>query len=140
MTITLLIMAIKKFLEKELADDMLPVPPVLLGYLPQSTLSNPVYPVIMIRPAEGEGDISKGQIQIKLLFGTQSDDSSGLIDLINLMERVRILLLRQRVLEQKYAMDGSWKCKLNDEHPSSEWGGELTTTWALPQIRQEVQM
>ncbi|CQR58450.1 hypothetical protein [Paenibacillus riograndensis] len=140
MTITLLIMAIKKFLEKELADDMLPIPTVLLGYLNQSTASSAGYPVIMILPAEGEGATSKDEIQVKLFFGTQSEDSTGLIDLLNLMDRVRILLLRQRVLEQKFAMDGSWKWKMNEEHSSSEWGGELTTTWALPQIRQEVQL
>lgn len=139
MTITLLIMAIQKFLKEQLADDMLPVPPVLLGYLPQSNAGKPVYPVIMIRPAEGEGDSGQGQIQIKLQFGTQSEDDTGLIDLLNLMERVRILLLRKRVLESKFVMDGSWKVKLNEEHPADDWGGELVTTWALPEIRQEAQ-
>lgn len=138
MTITMLIMAIQKFLQKELADDTQPVPPVLLGYLLPNTSVNPVSPVIMIRPAEGEGDSGQGKIQIKLQFGTSSEDDTGLIILLNLMERVRILLLRQRVLEQKFSLDASWTWKLDEEHPSEVWRGELTTTWALPQIRQEV--
>lgn len=140
MTITLLIMAIQKFLKEQLADDMLPVPPVLLGYLPQSNAGNTGYPVIKIRPAEGEGDSGQGQIQIKLQFGAQSEDDTGLIDMLNLMERVRILLLRKRVLEQQFVMDANWKMKLNEEHPAADWGGELTTTWVLPQIRPEVQI
>lgn len=140
MTITLLIMAIQKFLKEQLADDMLPVPPVLLGYLPQSNAGNLEYPVIMIRPDEGEGDSGQGQIQIKLQFGAQSEDDTGLIDLLNLMERVRILLMRKRVLDQQFVMDASWKMKLNEEHPAAVWGGELTTTWVLPQIRPEVQI
>ncbi|NOU83232.1 hypothetical protein GC101_30700 [Paenibacillus sp. LMG 31459] len=140
MTITLLIMAIQKFLKEQLADDMLPVPPVLLGYLPQSNAGNLEYPVIMIRPDEGEGDSGQGQIQIKLQFGAQSEDDTGLIDMLNLMERVRILLLRKRVLDQQFVMDASWKMKLNEEHPAAVWGGELTTTWVLPQIRPEVQI
>lgn len=138
MTITLLILAIQKFLQQELADDTQPVPQVLLGYLPPNTSVNPVSPVIMLRPAEGEGDSGHGQIQIKLQFGTHSEDDTGLIMLLNLMERVRILLLRQRVLEQKFVVDASWTWKLDEEHPSAFWRGELTTTWALPQIRQEV--
>ncbi|WP_341348572.1 hypothetical protein [Paenibacillus sp. FSL H3-0469] len=138
MTITLLLMAIQKFLQKELADDTQPVPPVLLGYLTTDTSINPVSPVIMLRPTEGEGDSSHGQIQIKLQFGTSSEDDTGLIVLLNLMERVRILLLRQRVLEQKFSLEANWTWKLDEEHPSAVWRGELTTTWALPQIRQEV--
>ncbi|MEK5469538.1 hypothetical protein MKY64_31525 [Paenibacillus sp. FSL R7-0210] len=138
MTITLLILAIQKFLQKELADDTQPVPPVQLGYLSPNTSVNPVYPVIMIRPAEGEGDSGQGQIQMKLQFGTYSEDDTGLVELLNLMERVRILLLRQRVLEQKFRLEASWTWKLDEEHPSAVWRGELTTTWALPQIRQEV--
>lgn len=138
MTITLLILAIQKFLQKELADDTKPVPPVQLGYLLPDTSENPVYPVIMLRPAEGEGDSGQGQIQIKLQFGTYSEDDTGLVELLNLMERVRILLLRQRVFEQKFVVDASWTWKLDEEHSSAVWRGELTTTWALPQIRQEV--
>lgn len=138
MTITLLLMAIQKFLQKELADDTQPVPPVLLGYLLPDTTIDLVYPVIMIRPAEGEGDSGQGKIQIKLQFGTHSEEETGLIMLLNLMERVRILLLRQSVLEQRFSLDASWTWKLDEEHPSAVWRGELTTTWALPQIRQEV--
>ncbi|MEK3791047.1 hypothetical protein MKX42_04685 [Paenibacillus sp. FSL R7-0204] len=138
MTITLLIMAIQKFLQNELADDTQPVPPVLLGYLLPDTTVNLDYPVIMILPAEGEGDSGQGKIQIKLQFGTHSEEDTGLIMLLNLMERVRILLLRQRVLEQKFSLDAVWTWKLDEEHPSAVWRGELTTTWALPQIRQEV--
>ncbi|MEK4046573.1 hypothetical protein NSU18_23305 [Paenibacillus sp. FSL H8-0048] len=138
MTITLLLMAIQKFLQKELADDTQPVPPVLLGYLLPDTIIDLVYPVIMIRPAEGEGDSGQGKIKIKIQFGTHSEEETGLIMLLNLMERVRILLLRQRVLEQRFSLDASWTWKLDEEHLSAVWRGELTTTWALPQIRQEV--
>lgn len=64
MTITLLLMAIQKFLQKELADDTQPVPPVLLGYLTTDTSINPVSPVIMLRPTEGEEILVTGKFKL----------------------------------------------------------------------------
>ncbi|WP_310830386.1 hypothetical protein [Paenibacillus pedocola] len=139
MTIYLLIKAIQAFLENELADDGATVPAVHLGHLPKEP-EEPAYPFIIIRPAEGEGDKDSIKAQIKLLFGTQAEEGSGLIDLLNLMERVRILLMRERIIAKQFAIDVSWKWKLSEEQPLTEWTGEVTTTWVLPQIRREVEL
>jgi hypothetical protein len=138
-TIYLLIKAIQTFLENELADDLAMVPAVHLGYLPKEP-QELAYPFIIICPAEGEGDKDSIKTQIKLLFGTQAEEGSGLIDLLNLMERVRILLLRERIIAKQFAIDASWKWKLSEEQPLTGWTGEVTTTWMLPQIRREVEL
>lgn len=142
MTIFLLIKAIQSFLENELVDDAFAVPNVYLGDLPNSADSqkDPEYPFIIIRPFEGEGGKDNIQSQIKLLFRTRPRDNSGFIDLLNLMERVRILLMRQGILEKKFAINDSWKWKLIEEQPMLEWVGEVITTWTLPQIKREVKI
>lgn len=102
-TIFLLIKAIQTFLENELVDDAFAVPNVYLGDLPPNSADSqedPEYPFIIIRPFEGEGGKDNIQSQIKLLFRTRPRDNSGFIDLLNLMERVRILLMRQGILKR----------------------------------------
>ncbi|QWU15680.1 hypothetical protein SAMN04487895_12725 [Paenibacillus sophorae] len=141
MTLVMLMVALKQFLETKLADDATTVPTVHLGFLPTKTADNrddPVYPMIIIRPVEGQGDDKGANAQVKLLFGTQSEDDAGFIDLLNLMERVRILLLRQRIIDNKFQIDPNWKWKFYEQQPLPEWVGEVVTTWDLPQIRQEV--
>ncbi|WP_339225717.1 hypothetical protein NYE80_31020 [Paenibacillus sp. FSL H7-0357] len=142
-TIFLLIKAIQTFLENELVDDAFAVPNVYLGDLPPNSADSqedPEYPFIIIRPFEGEGGKDNIQSQIKLLFRTRPRDNSGFIDLLNLMERVRILLMRQGILEKKFAINDSWKWKLIEEQPMLEWVGEVITTWTLPQIKREVKI
>lgn len=145
MTLVMLIMALEKFLQQALADDVLigdavRPPAVHLGALPSKTADNrddPVFPLIVIRPMEGDSDKESSSAQVKLIFGTQSEDSSGFIDVLNLMERVRIILMRQRIIDKKYRIDPSWKWKFLEDQPEPQWICWAITTWQLPQIRQE---
>lgn len=139
MTNYLLVKAIQTFLEKELADYAAIFPAVHIGALPTEP-QEPAYPFIIIRPEEGEGNKDNIMTKIKLLFGTMTEEGSGLLDLLSLMERVRILLMRKRIIAKQFAIDDSWKWKLSEDQSLPEWTGEVTTTWALPQIRQEVEL
>jgi len=141
MTPVMLMMAIKDFLIKELADDAATIPAVHLGALPSKTAENrndPVFPLIIVRPMDGDGDNDESRVQVKLLFGTQSEDDSGFIDVLNLMERVRILLMRQRIIDRKFQIEPNWKWQFLEDQPEPQWICQAITTWTLPQIRQEV--
>lgn len=141
MTPVMLMMAIKDFLKKELADDAATIPAVHLGALPSKTAENrndPVFPLIIVRPMEGDGDDKESRAQVKLLFGTQSEDDSGFIDVLNLMERVRILLMKQRIIEKKFRIESNWKWQFLEDQPEPQWICQAVTTWTLPPIRQEV--
>ncbi|WP_248548997.1 hypothetical protein [Paenibacillus odorifer] len=141
MTPVMLMMAIKDFLIKELADDAATIPAVHLGALPSKTAENrddPVFPLIIVRPMEGDSDDKESRAQVKLLFGTQSDDDSGFVDVLNLMERVRILLMRQRIIDKKFYIEPNWKWQFLEDQPEPQWICQAITTWTLPQIRQEV--
>jgi hypothetical protein len=137
----MLMMAIKDFLKKELADDAATIPAVHLGALPSKTAENrndPVFPLIIVRPMEGDSDDKESRAQVKLLFGTQSEDDSGFIDVLNLMERVRILLMKQRIIDKKFRIESNWKWQFLEDQPEPQWICQAITTWTLPQIRQEV--
>lgn len=141
MTPVMLMMAIKDFLKKELADDAATIPAVHLGALPSKTAENrndPVFPLIIVRPMEGDSDDKESRAQVKLLFGTQSEDDSGFIDVLNLMERVRILLMKQRIIDKKFRIESNWKWQFLEDQPEPQWICQAITTWTLPQIRQEV--
>lgn len=141
MTPVMLMMAIKDFLRKELADDAATIPAVHLGALPSKTADNrndPVFPLIIVRPMEGDSDNNESRAQVKLLFGTQSEDDSGFIDVLNLMERVRMLLMRQRIIDKKFRIEENWKWQFLEDQPEPQWICQAVTTWTLPQIRQEV--
>ncbi|MEK4882335.1 MULTISPECIES: hypothetical protein [Paenibacillus] len=141
MTPVMLMMAIKEFLKKELADEAATIPAVHLGALPSKTAENrddPVFPLIIVRPMEGDSDDKESRAQVKLLFGTQSDDDSGFVDVLNLMERVRILLMRQRIIDKKFYIEPNWKWQFLEDQPEPQWICQAITTWTLPQIRQEV--
>lgn len=141
MTPVMLMMAIKDFLKKELADDAATIPAVHLGALPSKNAENrndPVFPLIIVRPMEGDGDDKESRAQVKLLFGTQSEDDSGFIDVLNLMERVRILLMKQRIIDKKFRIESNWKWQFLEDQPEPQWICQAVTTWTLPPIRQEV--
>ncbi|MFC3802808.1 hypothetical protein [Cohnella sp. GCM10012308] len=141
MTTVMLILALQDYLRTELAGDAAGVPAVHLGALPaksESTRDAEVFPLIIIRPMEGDSDESAATAQIKLIFGTQSEHDSGFIDVLNLMERVRILLMRQRIIDKKFRIESDWKWKFLEDQPEPQWICQALTTWTLPQIRQEV--
>lgn len=141
MTPVMLMMAIRDFLKSELADDAATIPSVHLGALPSKTAEtrdDPVFPLIIVRPMEGDSDNDESRAQVKLIFGTQSEDDSGFIDVLNLMERVRILLFRQRIINKKFRIEPDWKWKFLEDQPEPQWICQALTTWSLPQIKQEV--
>ncbi|MBB6670501.1 hypothetical protein [Cohnella nanjingensis] len=141
MTTVMLMLALQAFLRKELARDATTVPVIHLGALPNQTEAarqDAVFPYIIIRPVEGDSDNEEGTTQIKLIFGTQTNDDSGFIEVFNWMERVRVLLMRQRIMEKKYCIEPEWKWKFLEDQPEPQWMCQALTTWILPQIRQEV--
>lgn len=143
MNVVLALQSLKKFIESELEGDVTTVPAVHIGYLPKKTHVNVEeneFPFVILRPLEGEdSDHETGFATIKLLFGTKSDDDEGFIDVLNVMERVRIALLKKRVLDQRYRLELPYKWKFHEEQPEPEWIGEATTKWLLPTVHEEVE-
>ncbi|KEO84759.1 hypothetical protein [Tumebacillus flagellatus] len=148
MTAFMLMTAIRSFLNNVVKDTSFETtegtnkpPQVLDGWLPpKGEGDGPDYPFILVRPIEGE-DICgvSASAQVKLLFGTYSNDANGFLDVINLMERVRIALLTAGIIDGSFRLD-SYKWKLFEEQPAPEFVGEAVSFWTLPTIVQEVNL
>lgn len=143
MTPVMLMLALRDYLQQQLEDGAATKPNVYLGAAPSKTEGNrddELFPLIIIRPVEGSSAGAENLVQVKLTFGTQSADDAGFVDCLNLMERVRTLLLRERIIERKYKIDEDWKWKFLEDQPYPYWLCQAITTWHLPQIRQEVRL
>jgi hypothetical protein len=140
MTVVLLMRAIKAFIEAELVGDVSIVPAVHIGFLPHKTrekLDVPEFPCIIVRALEGS-DEDSSQPTIKLFFGVETQEEDGFLHLVNLMERVRIALLRKGILDNRYRLERPYKWKVYEEQADPVFIGEATTTWTMATVLEEV--
>ena len=61
--------------------------------------------------------------------------------LLNLMERLRIRLLRQVVIGRRYRLDleAGLETFIYPDDTAPYFGGEMTSTWHVPGVEREVQ-
>ncbi|MFH5187112.1 hypothetical protein ACHHV8_33520 [Paenibacillus sp. TAB 01] len=114
-------------------------PHVHAGYLPQQQSGSENvsdFPYIIVRILDGQ-DQDESIVRIKLLFGIFSRDDNGFVDVLNLMEKVRQSLLKDRVVDNRYRLELPYKWKLFEDQPYPEWIGEADTTWMIPTILEE---
>ncbi|CDN41456.1 hypothetical protein [Paenibacillus sp. P22] len=141
MTPNLLLIAIKTFLDAELAGDIT-IPAIHLYDLPAKTKGNQAAddpPYIVMRATSGTDEGDSSMVKVVLVFGVKdNEDGKGIMTLSNLMEKVRISLLRTRLLESRFALQEPYQWEIFDEQPQPIYEGIATTTWMLPTIRQEV--
>lgn len=132
----LLIQAIKGFLEELVQDSVIPKPAVHLGYLPRQTKDNadkPEFPYILVRPATGI-DNDDCKVTVHLIFGSEADDDQGFLDVFNQMERVRIALLEQQIIDRRFRLELPYKWEFPPEQPEPYTIGLVTTIWTLPTV------
>ncbi|MDF9845562.1 MULTISPECIES: hypothetical protein [unclassified Paenibacillus] len=135
----MLIQAIKSFLEELVKDSVIAMPAVHLGYLPRKNKDNakePEFPYILVRPATGI-DQNDCKVTVHLIFGSESEDDQGFLDLFNQMERVRIALLKQPIVDKRFRMELPFKWEFPPEQPEPYTIGLVTTIWTLPTVLSE---
>lgn len=132
----LLIMAIQNFLKELVKDSVIAKPAVHLGYPPRKNKDNAdkeVFPYILVRPGEGI-DNEDCKVKVHLIFGSEADDDQGFLDVFNQMERVRIALLEEPILDKRFKMELPFKWEFPPEQPEPYTIGLVTTIWALPTV------
>lgn len=141
LTPILLLQAIKEYIEVLVSDNAQTKPAIHIGFLPHRNKDNSgesEFPFVIVRPEAGNDQQDDSKVTVKLIFGVKAEDQQGFIDLFNLMEQVRIALLRQRIINRRYKMELPYKWEFFDEQPYPEWYGQATTIWILPAIQEEV--
>ena len=68
------------------------------------------------------------------------DEQEGALMLLNLMERLRIALLKQRVIGKQFALDmeSGIEYLIYPDDTAPFFAGEMVSTWLLPRIEREV--
>lgn len=150
---------LKEFTEQVTADLIMPVRPqescpnpsgraagVFKMNLPDSR--NPSYqaPYIIHQIITGKdeqpaGEREKAGALVRTVFAVYNpDEQEGGLMLLNLMERLRIALLRERVIGGQFVLDMQTGIEslLYPDNTPPFYLGEMISRWQLPAIRREI--
>lgn len=134
-------------MQKDDAEQPAPRPAtVYLMRLPDSTAAAKKAPYIIHQAITGSDSQPEGQrvqcvAAIRSIFCVYSDDEQvGGMLLLNLMERVRIALLRQVVIGQQFELDlqNSFEQLIYPDDTAPYYAGEMMSNWKMPAVEREV--
>lgn len=156
---TELLTMLKAFIEESTADLLFRVsvqrgdvfsedrpPAVYLMRLPDTESYTKKAPYIIIQAVTGNdeqpsGDTVQSECGVRLVFCVYDEDGQqGSMRLLEVMERVRIALLRRPVIGKRYQLDLQQKLQMlvytDDIYPY--YGGEIYTVWRMPSPDREI--
>lgn len=118
---------------------------VYLMRLPDSKSATKKCPYILHQFVIGEDSQEAGQhpastAVVRSVFAVYSDDEQdGALALLNLMERVRIALLRNPIIGDQFVLDLSqgFQAAVDYEDTAPYFKGEMVTNWTLPAVERE---
>jgi len=119
---------------------------IYLMRLPDSTAAQKKAPYIIHqlingRDDQNEGENEKSSAVIRSIFCVYCDnEEEGSLMLINLMERLRISLLRGRIIGGVFELDlgAGLETLVYPEDTAPYYVGEMVSTWKVPAIKREV--
>lgn len=158
MTNITLLEQLKLFTEDTIKDIILPVrlqkgdtvqqsraANVYLMRLPDSSAATKKAPYIIHQFVTGKDTQSAGRQEsgssvVRSVFCVYCDnEQEGAMNLLNLMERLRIRLLQQVIIGQQYQLDleAGVEMLIYPEDSAPYFAGEMSTTWKMPSVERE---
>ena len=159
MTKVILLEELKKFCENAVKDYRLPTvvqkgdterifrPPVIYRMrLPESGATEKIVPYIILQAVTGkdeqkEGEYLESSAAVRLIFAVYNENGQeGALSLLNVMETVRIALLKNSIVGDKFSLDGKTGIEtfICPDDTAKYFFGEMMTVWQLPPVEQEV--
>lgn len=150
---------LKKLTQESVGDIIMPVrmqkgdtEPILrsadvyLMRLPDSNASQKKAPYIIHQLITGkdvqpEGENETASAVIRSIFCVYNDnEEDGALLLVNLMERLRISLLKQVVIGDQFQLDlaAGLESMVYPDDTAPYYAGEMLSTWILPAVQREV--
>lgn len=119
---------------------------VYLMRLPDSTSATKKAPYVLHQLITGKDEQPSGQkpkssaVVRSICCVYSADEQEGGLMLLNLMERIRIALLRTTIIGGRYQLDmeAGVECLVYPDDTAPYFIGEMVTNWALPAIEREV--
>lgn len=114
--------------------------------LPDSSSWKKKAPYIIIQLLTGmdqqlEGQRESSSAVVRFVFCVyDKNEQEGALNLANLIERLRIALLKKRTIGGRFRLDLEAKVEtmIYTENQQPYFGGEMITTWSLPAVQREV--
>lgn len=157
----ILLEELKKFTEQATAELLMPVRPqenspeqseraavVFKMNLPDSKAARTQMPYIIHQIVTGQdvqpaGEQDSAGTLVRTVFGVYNqDEQEGGLMLLNLMERLRIALLRQRVIGGQFMLDmrTGLESLIYPDNVAPYYLGEMISSWQIPAVKREYQM
>lgn len=100
-----------------------------------------IHQALTSKDAQAPGERESGVAVVRSIFCVYHDDEQeGGLMLLNLMERLRIYLLRRVVLGNRYQLDltAGLESIIYPDDTAPYFAGEMTSTWRMPAVEREV--
>ena len=101
-----------------------------------------IHQILTSSDAQTAGRESVATVTVRSIFCVYcGDEEQGALMLLELMERLRISLLRCRVLQKRYQLDlreGPLECLIYPDDTAPYFAGEMSTVWRVPAVEREV--
>lgn len=87
-----------------------------------------------------EGEFQYGQCSIRVIAGVYSEKyDEGALGVVNILDRIREKLLRQRVIGDQFTLVLPLECiAIPSADTAPFFFGEMSTIWQIPTIKREV--
>lgn len=158
MTPLVLLDKLKKFIEQETKDIMLPVrvnkgsgqtkeraAEVHIMRLPDKDSETKLIPYVLLQfikntDLQDEGEQLKSQAVVRIIAATYSEDGEeGAVCVLNLLTRIRIALLKDGVIGGQFMLLPPLEMIVYPDSVSPYYLGEMSSNWQVPRIESEVQ-
>jgi len=114
-------------------------PQVVPGWLPPNVAGAERFPWIIVRPRTGtddpQGGTQSAAATIDLLLGVYSDTDDGWLELVELLDALRLDLHGAPTIGA-YEHTGPLSWEIPEEQPRPQWLARVTTIWTVPRPRR----
>ena len=100
-----------------------------------------IHQLITSKDVQTAGQREQAEAVVRSIFCVYNDDEQeGGLMLLNLMERLRLTLLRKVVIAKRYQLnlEAGLECLVYPDDTAPFFAGEMVSTWKLPAIEREV--
>lgn len=100
-----------------------------------------IHQVITGSDGQNPGELTESRCTIRSIFCTYNpDEQEGSLELLNLMERVRIALLENMLFEHQFQLDiksTPLETMVYPEDTAPFYAGEMVSTWIIPRVQRK---
>ena len=100
-----------------------------------------IHQIITGKDAQPEGEKTNSRTKIRSIFCVYcEDEQEGGLHLLNLMERLRIDLLKKRIISKQFELDlkDGLEYLIYPDDTAPYYAGEMISDWKLPSVEREV--